>query len=177
MAYLINEIKTLSSSTYPPGGNLLFLSTFIFILLNNFAGLFPYIFTRTSHFRVTLSIRIILFLGLFTTQMINNINQLLAHIVPIGTPRVLLPIIVIIETISYLIRPLTLSIRLAANIIAGHLLLTLLGSNKPGLNFSSALILIIIRALLLLELAVSIIQRYVFTILSALYFSEINFIN
>lgn len=91
-----------------------------------------------------------------------------------GTPSFLMPIIVIIETISNIIRPITLSIRLAANIVAGHLLLTLLGSQGPDLNTLNLLLLIIsIILLLLLEVAVACIQSYVFTILSSLYLNEL----
>merc|ERR1712178_429859 len=83
-------------------------------------------------------------------------NNLFAHLVPKGTPGFLIPVIVIIETVSNIIRPLTLSIRLAANIVAGHLLLT----------FSLYL-------LLLLEVAVACIQSYVFIILNSLYLNEL----
>merc|ERR1712242_687249 len=94
-------------------------------------------------------------------------NSLLAHLVPLGTPSFLIPIIVIIETVRNIIRPITLSIRLAANIVAGHLLLTLLGSQ--GANVSIIIIIISLILLLILEVAVACIQSYVFTILSSLY--------
>ena len=101
-------------------------------------------------------------------------NNLLAHLVPVGTPTFLIPIIVIIETISNIIRPITLSIRLAANMVAGHLLLTLLGSQGPNLIFINLFLLIIgIVLLLLLEVAVACIQSYVFTILRSLYLNEL----
>jgi len=94
--------------------------------------------------------------------------------VPVGTPTFLIPIIVIIETVRTIIRPLTLSIRLAANIVAGHLLLTLLGSQGPRLNMINLSFLIIgLFILLLLEVAVACIQSYVFTILSSLYLNEL----
>ena len=93
---------------------------------------------------------------------------------PVGTPRFLMPIMVIIETVRNIIRPLTLSIRLAANIVAGHLLLTLLGSQGPLLRMSSLIFLIGgLFILLLLEVAVACIQSYVFTILSSLYLNEL----
>ena len=99
---------------------------------------------------------------------------MLAHLVPVGTPRFLIPVIVIIETVRNIIRPLTLSIRLAANIVAGHLLLTLLGSQGPLLSlFNLSLLIIGLFLLLLLEVAVACIQSYVFTILSSLYLNEL----
>lgn len=93
---------------------------------------------------------------------------------PIGTPSFLIPVIVIIETVSNVIRPATLAIRLAANIVAGHLLLTLLGSQGALLSSISLLCLFIALILLLiLEVAVACIQSYVFTILSSLYLNEL----
>ena len=90
-----------------------------------------------------------------------------------GTPRALLPFIVIIETVRNVIRPGTLAVRLAANIIAGHLLLTLLGNTGPVSNlYVTALVLISQVALLILEIVVAIIQSYVFAALRTLYARE-----
>merc|ERR1711908_246104 len=101
-------------------------------------------------------------------------GNLLAHLVPLGTPSFLIPVIVIIETVSNVIRPITLSIRLAANIVAGHLLLTLLGSQGPGVSGLILIILVIsLILLLILEVAVACIQSYVFTILSSSYLNEL----
>lgn len=95
--------------------------------------------------------------------------------VPQGTPFVLIPFMVLIETIRNVIRPGTLAVRLAANIIAGHLLLTLLGNTGPSLSISILYILIFSQILLLiLESAVAIIQSYVFAVLRTLYTREIN---
>ncbi|VEN36541.1 unnamed protein product, partial [Callosobruchus maculatus] len=97
------------------------------------------------------------------------------HLVPQGTPNLLIPFIVLIESISNIIRPGTLSIRLSANIIAGHLLITLLGRTGPSLSLFIINILIITQILLLiLETAVSIIQSYVFVVLRTLYSREVN---
>merc|ERR1719228_3263247 len=102
-------------------------------------------------------------------------KSLLAHLVPTGTPGVLIPIIVIIETVRSIIRPGTLSVRLGANIIAGHLLLTLLGSQGPNRSMIPLFILFIgLILLLILEVGVSCIQSYVFTILSSLYLNELS---
>lgn len=101
-------------------------------------------------------------------------NRIIAHLVPLGTPPALIPAIVLIERVRSIIRPLTLSIRLAANIVAGHLLLTLLGSQGPNVWGVSLTGLIIgLVALLILECAVACIQAYVFTILNALYLNEL----
>jgi F-type H+-transporting ATPase subunit a len=94
--------------------------------------------------------------------------------VPLGTPPVLMPFMVLIETISNLIRPGTLAVRLAANIIAGHLLLVLLGNQGPNLTSVFLTVLIITQILLLvLESAVAVIQSYVFAVLATLYSSEV----
>merc|ERR1712001_806216 len=104
----------------------------------------------------------------------NQYNNLFAHLVPRGTPVALMPVIVIIETVRNVIRPGTLSIRLAANIVAGHLLLTLLGSQGRTLRIFNLILLIGgLFILLLLEVAVASIQSYVFTILSSLYLNEL----
>jgi F-type H+-transporting ATPase subunit a len=95
--------------------------------------------------------------------------------VPQGTPRILIPFIVCIETIRNIIRPGTLAVRLTANIIAGHLLLTLIGNTGNSLSlFLLTIILTRQIALLILESAVAIIQSYVFAVLSTLYSREIN---
>jgi F-type H+-transporting ATPase subunit a len=98
-----------------------------------------------------------------------------AHLVPQGTPAVLMPFMVCIETIRNIIRPGTLAVRLAANIIAGHLLITLLGNTGPRLSMTLLTFLLIGQiALLVLESAVAVIQSYVFAVLSTLYSSEVN---
>jgi F-type H+-transporting ATPase subunit a len=95
--------------------------------------------------------------------------------VPQGTPGILIPFIVCIETIRNVIRPGTLAVRLTANIIAGHLLITLLGNTGPSISSSLISLLIITQILLLtLESAVAIIQSYVFAVLSTLYSREVN---
>merc|ERR1711902_29720 len=137
-------------------------------------GLIPYIFTRTRHFSITLTLALPLWLGTMIVSIVFQYNRLLAHLVPLGTPSFLMPIIVIIETVRNIIRPITLSIRLAANIVAGHLLLTLLGSQGPRLRSINLIFFIIgLYLLLLLEVAVACIQSYVFTILSSLYLNEL----
>nr|YP_010272319.1 ATP synthase F0 subunit 6 [Meloe mediterraneus]UKE80240.1 ATP synthase F0 subunit 6 [Meloe mediterraneus] len=157
------------------GGTLIFVSLFSFILINNFMGLFPYIFTSTSHMVLTLGLALPLWLTFMLYGWINHTIHMFAHLVPQGTPPILMPFMVCIETISNVIRPGTLAIRLSANMIAGHLLMTLLGNTGTTLSIYMVNILIIIQLLLLLlESAVSIIQSYVFAVLTTLYSSEVN---
>nr|APX39330.1 ATP synthase F0 subunit 6 [Longitarsus pratensis] len=172
---LHKEFKILLGNKMSQGSTLIFISLFSFILYNNFLGLFPYIFTSSSHMIMTLSLALPLWLSFMIYGWINNTIHMLAHLVPQGTPPILMPFMVCIETISNTIRPGTLAIRLSANMIAGHLLMTLLGNTGPTLSLIMINILIITQIMLLtLETAVSMIQSYVFAVLSTLYSSEVN---
>nr|APX39507.1 ATP synthase F0 subunit 6 [Pachybrachis regius] len=172
---LHKEFKVLINNKKSQGSTLILISLFSLILFNNFIGLFPYVFTSTSHMVLTLSLALPLWLSFMIYGWINNTIHMLAHLVPQGTPAVLMPFMVCIETISNVIRPGTLAIRLSANMIAGHLLMTLLGNTGPMLSISMINILIMVQILLLvLESAVSIIQAYVFAVLTTLYSSEVN---
>nr|ASY97889.1 ATP synthase F0 subunit 6 [Statilia maculata] len=157
------------------GSTFIFISIFSIIMYNNFMGLFPYVFTSTSHMIMTISLALPLWLSFMIFGWINNTKHMFAHLVPQGTPGILMPFMVCIETISNIIRPGTLAIRLAANMIAGHLLMTLLGNTGSTMMMSLLPFLIITQILLLtLESAVAIIQSYVFAVLSTLYSSEVN---
>nr|YP_010894980.1 ATP synthase F0 subunit 6 [Apystomyia elinguis]WJW73493.1 ATP synthase F0 subunit 6 [Apystomyia elinguis] len=175
MITLHKEFKTLLGPSSHSGTTLMFISLFSLILFNNFLGLFPYIFTSTSHLTLTLSLALPLWLSFMIYGWINHTQHMFAHLVPQGTPSVLMPFMVCIETISNMIRPGTLAVRLTANMIAGHLLMTLLGNTGPSLSSIFISLLIISQiALLVLESAVAIIQSYVFAVLSTLYSSEVN---
>nr|YP_009236643.1 ATP synthase F0 subunit 6 [Acraea egina]AMJ17111.1 ATP synthase F0 subunit 6 [Acraea egina] len=172
---LNNEFKTLLGPNSMKGSTFIFVSLFFFILFNNFLGLFPYIFTSTSHLNISLSLSLTLWLSFMIYGWINNTQNMFIHMIPQGTPGILMPFMVLIETISNLIRPGTLAVRLTANMIAGHLLLTLL--SNTGINMPNYLILFLIFIqilLLILESAVAIIQAYVISVLSTLYSSEVN---
>nr|ADO60376.1 ATP synthase F0 subunit 6 [Sericinus montela] len=172
---LHNEFKILLGNNQFMGSTFIFISLFSFILFNNFLGLFPYIFTSTSHLTLSLSISLSLWLSFMLYGWINNYQHMFIHMIPQGTPNILMPFMVLIETISNIIRPGTLAVRLTANMIAGHLLLTLLSSTANNLSLFMILFLIIIQIMLLiLESAVAIIQSYVISILSTLYSSEVN---
>jgi len=172
---LHKEFKTLLGPTGHQGSTFIFISLFSLIIFNNFLGLFPYIFTRTSHITLSLGLALPLWLSFIIYGWINHTQHIFAHLVPQGTPRVLIPFIVCIETIRNVIRPGTLAVRLAANIIAGHLLLTLLGNTGPSLSYIIITLLLVGQLILLvLESAVAIIQSYVFAILRILYSREVN---
>nr|YP_010894954.1 ATP synthase F0 subunit 6 [Phortica hani]WJW73467.1 ATP synthase F0 subunit 6 [Phortica hani] len=172
---LHKEFKTLLGPLGHNGSSFIFISLFSMILFNNFMGLFPYIFTSTSHLTLTLTLALPLWLCFMIYGWINHTQHMFAHLVPQGTPAVLMPFMVCIETISNIIRPGTLAVRLTANMIAGHLLLTLLGNTGPSLSYILVTLLLIAQiALLVLESAVAMIQSYVFAVLSTLYSSEVN---
>nr|YP_010242112.1 ATP synthase F0 subunit 6 [Lyssa zampa]QTI83027.1 ATP synthase F0 subunit 6 [Lyssa zampa]UNP54435.1 ATP synthase F0 subunit 6 [Lyssa zampa] len=172
---LHNEFKMLLKNNYFNGSTFIFISMFSFILFNNFLGLFPYIFTSTSHLTLSLSISLPLWLSFMLYGWINNSQHMFIHMIPQGTPTILMPFMVLIETISNIIRPGTLAVRLTANMIAGHLLMTLLSGTGPNMPSYLLLFLIMIQILLMvLESAVAIIQSYVIAILSTLYSSEVN---
>nr|AVN68346.1 ATP synthase F0 subunit 6 [Euphyllodromia sp. Z257] len=159
------------------GMTLIFISLFSLIMINNFMGLFPYMFTSTSHLIMTLTMALPLWMSFMIFGWMNNTQHMFIHLLPQGTPSILMPFMVCIETISNMIRPGTLAVRLTANMIAGHLLLTLLGNTGSHISYSLIMILIIMQILLLLlESAVAIIQSYVFAILSSLYSSEVNYV-
>nr|UOF70222.1 ATP synthase F0 subunit 6 [Tropostreptus sigmatospinus] len=174
---LKKEFSVLLGPVTFAGSTMMILSLFLFILVNNSMGLFPYIFTATSHPMLTVTLALPLWVALMLYGWLNHTIHMLAHLVPQGTPPALTIFMVCIETISNLIRPLTLSVRLAANMIAGHLLMTLLGNQGP--NSSTIIMPIIIMtqiALITLESAVAMIQAYVFAVLTTLYVSETTYV-
>jgi len=169
------EFKATLQNFTQPGFLLISLRLFLFILITNFIGLFPFLFTNSRHLRFTLTLAFPLWVGHIIFSWIKTTQNNLAHLVPLGTPSGLLPFIVVVEIVRNCIRPATLAIRLAANIIAGHLLLALLGG-QIGLNIRISLIVLLaaIVMLLVLECAVRLIQGYVFAVLSTLYLNDVN---
>nr|BDH80261.1 ATP synthase F0 subunit 6 [Ceriodaphnia dubia] len=171
---LHSEFKILVGPSASQGHTMLFISLFVLILFNNLLGLAPYVFTASSHLAMTLSLAFPLWLAFMIYGWFNHTRHMLAHLVPLGTPGALMPFMVLIETTSNVIRPGTLAVRLAANMIAGHLLLVLLGNQGPSIASSLLSFLLITQILLLtLESAVAVIQSYVFAVLATLYSSEV----
>nr|YP_010192731.1 ATP synthase F0 subunit 6 [Arma chinensis]QZP40911.1 ATP synthase F0 subunit 6 [Arma chinensis] len=156
------------------GMTLMTISLFIFILMNNFMGLMPYIFTSSSHLVFSLTLALPLWLSMMIFGWTQNTNSMFAHLVPNGTPSLLMPFMVMIETISNIIRPGSLAVRLTANMIAGHLLMSLLGNKSVDVNNMILSFIIMIQIMLMLfEAAVAVIQAYVFSVLTTLYSSEV----
>lgn len=173
---LHQEFKILIGST--KGTTLLFISLFIYIIINNIIGLLPYIFTRTRHITFTISIALPIWISLILFGWINKTQHIFSHLIPTGTPPILIPFMVCIETIRNIIRPGALAVRLSANIIAGHLLIRLLGNRTTEIRTIIIIILISIQIVLILfETAVAVIQAYVFSILRTLYTREVAYEN
>nr|QAU54032.1 ATP synthase F0 subunit 6 [Distolasterias nipon] len=167
-------IKTIFQQTNPNAVTWVPIITTVFILLFsiNVLGLLPYAFTATSHISLTYSIGIPIWMSVNILGFYLSFNTRLSHLVPQGTPSFLIPLMVIIETLSLFAQPIALGLRLAANLTAGHLLIYLMSTAIWVLmsNITIASITFIIFVLLfLLEIGVACIQAYVFTALIHFY--------
>nr|ACY56438.1 ATPase subunit 6 [Equus caballus]AFA36869.1 ATP synthase F0 subunit 6 [Equus caballus]AFA36947.1 ATP synthase F0 subunit 6 [Equus caballus] len=155
---------------------LMLMSLILFISSTNLLGLLPHSFTPTTQLSMNLGMAIPLWAGTVFMGFRHKTKAALAHFLPQGTPIFLIPMLVIIETISLFIQPVALAVRLTANITAGHLLMHLIGGATLALmsiSPSTALITFIILILLtILEFAVAMIQAYVFTLLVSLYLHD-----
>nr|YP_009654853.1 ATP synthase F0 subunit 6 [Plautia fimbriata]YP_010714145.1 ATP synthase F0 subunit 6 [Plautia stali]QCI09429.1 ATP synthase F0 subunit 6 [Plautia fimbriata]WDD39708.1 ATP synthase F0 subunit 6 [Plautia stali] len=173
MMKLHNEFKMLLG-VKSKGMTLMMVSLFFFILMNNFMGLMPYIFTSSSHLAFSLTLALPLWMSMMIFGWFNNTNSMFAHLVPNGTPAALMPFMVMIETISNIIRPGSLGVRLTANMIAGHLLMSLLGNKSIDISNNLLVFIVIVQIMLMMfEAAVAVIQAYVFSVLTTLYSSEV----
>ena len=148
-------------------------SLFIFILFCNMIGMLPYSFTVTSHIIVTLTFALFIFIGVTILGFVIHGFKYLKIFVPSGVPLILLPIISIIEIISYLSRPVSLSVRLFANMMAGHTMLKVFGGFVVSLGLIGGwLPLSFSVALTGLEILVAFLQAYVFAILTCIYLND-----
>ena len=148
-------------------------SLFVFVLFCNMVGMLPYSFTVTSHIIVTLAFAMFIFIGVTILGFVIHGFKYLKIFVPSGVPVVLLPIIMIIEIISYLSRPVSLSVRLFANMMAGHTMLKVFGGFVISLGLVAGwLPLTFSVALTGLEILVAFLQAYVFAILTCIYLND-----
>lgn len=186
---IINDIIGKKFNNYIP----LIFSLFLFILFNNIIGLIPYSFTTTSHIIVTLTMSLTIMIGLtligFYKHSYKFFNLFIPNGLNKGFTKFIIPLIFAIELISYLSRIISLSVRLAANLMSGHTLLkiiantsvTAISSVKATFGFvSSVLILLpifLLCALFILETGVSIIQAYVFTLLTTTYIKDVELLH
>ena len=148
-------------------------SLFMFVLFCNMLGMLPYSFTVTSHIIVTFALAAVIFIGVTIIGFANHGVGYLKLFIPSGVPVVLLPLIVIIEIISYLARPVSLSVRLFANMMAGHTMLKVFGGFVISLGIIGGwLPLSFTVALTGLEILIAFLQAYVFTILTCIYLND-----
>lgn len=163
--------RTLSSSI--KGLSSLVVSVFIIVILLNLVGLTPYAFSSTRHLITTLSLGLPIWLRLIISRFKFKPKASTAHFLPDGAPDWLNPFLVLIESTRVLVRPLTLSFRLAANITAGHIVLSLLGIYLASAIFTSIFtiipLLLISSFYIIFEVAICVIQAYIFCLLVSLY--------
>nr|ACE74383.1 ATP synthase subunit 6 [Celeus lugubris]ADZ14919.1 ATP synthase subunit 6 [Celeus elegans]ADZ14920.1 ATP synthase subunit 6 [Celeus elegans]ADZ14921.1 ATP synthase subunit 6 [Celeus elegans]ADZ14922.1 ATP synthase subunit 6 [Celeus elegans] len=155
---------------------LIFTSLMIFLLSINLLGLLPYTFTPTTQLSMNMALAFPLWLATLLTGLRNQPSASLGHLLPEGTPTPLIPALILIETTSLLIRPLALGVRLTANLTAGHLLIQLIStataallSIMPAISILTSIVLLLLT---ILEVAVAMIQAYVFVLLLSLYLQE-----
>nr|BAM74777.1 ATPase subunits 6 [Diaphus gigas] len=154
----------------------LFTSLMVFLITLNMLGLLPYTFTPTTQLSLNMGLAVPLWLATVIIGMRNQPTHALGHLLPEGTPTPLIPVLIIIETISLFIRPLALGVRLTANLTAGHLLIQLIATAAfvllPLMPTVAILTTTLLFLLTLLEVAVAMIQAYVFVLLLSLYLQE-----
>nr|YP_009672833.1 ATP synthase F0 subunit 6 [Nematalosa erebi]QDE53141.1 ATPase subunit 6 [Nematalosa erebi]WJQ22562.1 ATP synthase F0 subunit 6 [Nematalosa erebi] len=154
----------------------LLTSLMVFLITINMLGLLPYTFTPTTQLSLNMGLAVPLWLATVIIGMRNQPTAALGHLLPEGTPVPLIPVLIIIETISLFIRPLALGVRLTANLTAGHLLIQLIATAAfvllPMMPTVAILTATVLFLLTLLEVAVAMIQAYVFVLLLSLYLQE-----
>lgn len=166
--------ETLVSSAGPEARRYfpLVFTVFLFILVANLAGLLPYSFTVTSHIVVTFAMAAIAFIGITVVGVVNQGFGFLRMFAPAGVPWPMYLILTPIEIVSYFIRPISLSVRLFANMMAGHVLLKVLAGFVVTLGILGAIPLLVVVGMTALEALVAVLQAYVFTVLICVYLND-----
>jgi F-type H+-transporting ATPase subunit a len=147
-------------------------SLFMFILFGNMLGMLPYSFTFTSHLAVTLGMALVVFIGTTVIAFAKHGFRFFSFFLPHGTPWYVAPLLVPIEILSYFTRPVSLSLRLFANMTAGHTLLKVFGGFIVAMGVAGIIPAAAVVALTGLELVVAFLQAYVFAILSCIYLND-----
>jgi len=146
---------------------------FMFVLFLNMLGMVPYSFTVTSHIIVTFALALVVFIGVTVIGFARHGVGFLKFFIPSGVPVLLLPLLVVIEVISYFTRPISLSVRLFANMMAGHTMLKVFGAFVVGLGIIGGWApLAFMVAFTGLEILVAFLQAYVFAILTCIYLND-----
>jgi len=167
IAGLIKETIGAEGRKYFP----IIFTIFVFVLTGNLLGMVPYSFTFTSHIIVTFAMAIVIFIAVTILGFARHGTHFFAFFVPPGTPLIMYPMIPI-EILSYLSRPISLAVRLFANMMAGHILLKVIAGFVAAMGVFGILPLALVVALTGLEIIIAFLQAYVFTILTCLYIND-----
>ena len=168
VANLIRDTVGAEGRRYFP----LVFTLFMFILFGNLLGMVPYSFTFTSHIIVTFALAVMVFIGVTILGFVKHGVRFFSFFVPPGVSVLLWPLMIPIEIISYLSRPISLSVRLFANMLAGHTLIKVFAGFVTALGVAGVLPLVFVAALSGLEFVIAFLQAYVFAILTCLYISD-----
>ena len=168
VAGLIRETIGAEGRKYFP----ILFTVFMFILFCNMMGMIPYSFTVTSQIVVTFALALVVFIAVTILGFVKNGMHFFAFFVPPGSPLWMWPLLIPIEIISYLSRPISLSVRLFANMLAGHTLIKVIAGFVYALGVFGVLPFALVVALTGLELLIAFLQAYVFTILTCLYIND-----
>ena len=168
IATLIKETIGSEGRKYFP----IIFTLFMFILFANLLGMVPFSFTVTSHIIVTFALAAVVFVGVTVIALIKHGFRFFTYFLPPGVPLYMAPLLVPIELISYLARPVTLALRLFANMMAGHTMLKVFAGFVVLLGAAGVAPLAVIVALYALEIIVAVLQAYVFTILTCVYLND-----
>jgi F-type H+-transporting ATPase subunit a len=169
--FIANLIKDTVGSEGRPYFPFVF-TVFMFVLFGNLFGMLPYAFTFTSHIVVTFTMAMFVFLGVTLIAIMKHRMHFFSFFMPPGVPMYMAPILIPIETISYLSRPISLSVRLFANMLAGHTLMKVFAGFIFTLGVFGIAPWFFIVALTGLEIVIAFLQAYVFTILTCLYLND-----
>ena len=170
--FIANMVKDNVGSEGRPYFPFIF-TIFMFILVGNFWGMMPYSFTFTSHIAVTFAMAFFVFIGVTIIAIAKHKLHFLTFFMPPGVPMVMAPLLVPIEIISYLSRPISLSVRLFANMLAGHTLLKVFAGFIISLGVAAGwLPFVFVVALTGLEFVIAFLQAFVFAILTCLYLND-----
>lgn len=170
-AFIANLVKDTVGNEGRPYFPFIF-TVFMFVLFGNLFGMVPYGFTFTSHIIVTFTMAAVVFLGVTVIALIKHKLHFFTFFMPPGVPLIMAPLLVPIEIISYLSRPVSLSVRLFANMLAGHTLLKVFAGFVVALGLFGVFPLAFIVALTALEIVIAFLQAFVFTILTCLYLND-----
>jgi F-type H+-transporting ATPase subunit a len=169
--FIANLVRDTVGSEGRPYFPLIF-TIFMFVLFGNMFGMIPYSFTFTSHIIVTFALALLVFVGVTIIALIKHKMRFFTYFMPPGVPMYMAPLLIPIEIISYLSRPISLAVRLFANMLAGHTLIKVFAGFVFSLGMFGIFPLAFVVALTGLEIVIAFLQAFVFTILTCLYLND-----